>query len=161
MDEKRAARADVEKGSYRVERLRPEHRQDWERLYAGYAAFYKVEQSPEMRATVWRWIFDGSNALEALVALDDSGRAVGLAHFRAMVRPLRAVVGGFLDDLFVEPGLRGSGVVDALMNALADVGRAKGWATIRWITAEDNYRARSFYDRISARTVFLTYEMKL
>jgi hypothetical protein len=38
---------------------------------------------------------------------------------------------------------------------------ASGWASIRRITAEDNYRARSFYDRISARTVFLTYEMKL
>jgi ribosomal protein S18 acetylase RimI-like enzyme len=144
--------------SYQVVRLRPEHRPDWERLYAGYAAFYKVEQTAEMRATVWRWIFDEDNELEALIAADASGRAVGLAHFRAM---LRAVVAGFLDDLFVEPGLRGSGVAQALMNALAEIGRANGWASIRWITAEDNYRARSFYDRISARTVFLTYEMKL
>jgi hypothetical protein len=47
------------------------------------------------------------------------------------------------------------------MDALADIGRAQGWATIRWLTAEDNYRARSFYDRIAARTAFLTYEMKL
>src|SRR5579862_2917152 len=120
-DERLTDTAGIEKRNYRVVRLAPEHRQDWERLYAGYAAFYKVEQTPEMRATVWRWIFDGSNALEALAAVDESGRAVGLAHFRAMVRPLRAVVGGFLDDLFVEPALRGSGVADALMNALADI----------------------------------------
>jgi ribosomal protein S18 acetylase RimI-like enzyme len=158
MTEKKRA---VDKRSYRVVRLRAEHRQDWERLYAGYAAFYKVEQTPEMREAVWRWIFDGSNALEALVAEDDAGRAVGLAHFRSMVRPLRAAIAGFLDDLFVEPALRGSGVVDALMTAMADIGRSRGWATIRWLTAEDNYRARSFYDRIAARTVFLTYEMKL
>ena len=31
------------------------------------------------------------------------------------------------------------------MDRLAEIGRAKGWASIRWITAEDNYRARSFY----------------
>jgi ribosomal protein S18 acetylase RimI-like enzyme len=151
----------IEKRNYRVVRLAPEHRQDWERLYAGYAAFYKVQQTAEMREVVWRWIFDGSNALEALVAVDDSGRAVGLAHFRAMVRPLRAVVGGFLDDLFVDPELRGGGAADALMSAMAEVGRSRGWGTIRWITAEDNYRARSLYDRMSTRTVFLTYEMKL
>ena len=30
-----------------------EHRDDWEKLYAGYAAFYRVDQTPEMRATVW------------------------------------------------------------------------------------------------------------
>ena len=153
--------AQVDKQSYRVVPLRPEHRPDWERLYAGYAAFYKVEQTPQMRETVWRWIFDEDNELEALAALDASGTAVGLAHFRPMLRPLRAAVGGFLDDLFVEPGLRGGGAAQALMDRLAEIGRAKGWASIRWITAEDNYRARSFYDRISARTVFLTYEMKL
>jgi ribosomal protein S18 acetylase RimI-like enzyme len=74
---------------------------------------------------------------------------------------LRAGIAGFLDDMFVEPGLRGTGVVQALMQKLAEVGRAKGWASIRWLTAEDNYRARAFYDTIAARTVFLTYEMKL
>lgn len=146
---------------YRVVPLRAEHRSDWERLFAGYAEFYKVAQTPEMRDAVWRWIFDPEHVVKALVAVDAKGRAVGLAHYRAMPRPLRGVVGGFLDDLFVEPGLRGKGVVQALMNALADVGRAQGWATIRWLTAEDNYRARSFYDHVATRTPFLTYEMKI
>jgi ribosomal protein S18 acetylase RimI-like enzyme len=147
--------------TYRVVPLAAEHRADWERLYAGYAAFYKVEQTEAMRATVWQWIFDERRELGALVAVDASGRAVGLAHYRAQLRPLRATIAGFLDDLFVEPELRGSGVVQALMRSLADIGRAQGWASIRWLTAEDNYRARGFYDTIAARTVFLTYEMKL
>ena len=146
---------------YRVVPLRLEHRSQWERLYAGYAAFYKVEQTAEMRRIVWRWIFDAENELEALVALDEDGGVVGLAHYRPLLRPLRATVGGFLDDLFVEPKLRGTGVAQALMQGLAEKGRAAGWSSIRWLTAEDNYRARSFYDQVAARTVFLTYEMKL
>lgn len=146
---------------YPVMPVKPEHRAEWERLFAGYAAFYKVDQTPQMRETVWQWIFDREHVVKGLVAVDATGKPVGLAHYRAMPRPLRAVTGGFLDDLFVEPSLRGSGVVQALMNALADIGRAQGWATIRWLTAEDNYRARGFYDRIAARTAFLTYEMKL
>jgi GNAT superfamily N-acetyltransferase len=141
--------------------LRPEHRPDWERLYAGYAAFYKVAQGLEMRDIVWRWIFEAEKELEALVAVDASGRVVGLAHYRPLLRPLRATVDGFLDDLFVDPARRGTGIAQALMRGLAEVGRARGWATIRWLTAEDNYRARAFYDQISSRTVFLTYEMKI
>jgi GNAT superfamily N-acetyltransferase len=146
---------------YRVIPLEPEHRAAWERLYAGYAAFYKVDQTAEMRAVVWEWIFDPASELEALVALDASDVPVGLAHYRPLLRPLRAQVAGFLDDLFVDPAHRGQGVATLLMNALADVGRSRGWPAIRWLTAEDNYRARSFYDQISSRTVFLTYEMRL
>jgi GNAT superfamily N-acetyltransferase len=146
---------------YRVIPLASEHRSDWERLYAGYAEFYKVEQSAAMRETVWQWIFDPKRELEAVVAVEGAGRAVGFAHYRPQPRPLRASIGGFLDDLFVEPGLRGTGVVQAIMQKLAEVGRAEGWTSIRWLTAEDNYRARGFYDTIAARTVFLTYEMKL
>ena len=104
---------------YRVVPLRSEHRAEWERLYAGYAAFYKVEQTPEMRDTVWRWIFDAGNELEALVAVDAAGALAGLAHYRPLLRPLRATVAGFLDDLFVEPKLRGTGVAQALMQGLA------------------------------------------
>ena len=61
-------------------------------------------------------------------------------------RPLSASTGGFLDDLFVDPTARGSGAADALIAALADEGRKQGWTVIRWITAEDNYRARALYE---------------
>jgi hypothetical protein len=70
--------------------LRPEYRADWERLFAGYAAFYKVPQTPQMRETVWQGIFDPGHEVKALVAVDREGRAAALAHYRAMPRPPRA-----------------------------------------------------------------------
>ena len=30
---------------------------------------------------------------------------------------------------------------------------------VRWITAEDNYRARGLYDKVAQRTSWLTYDM--
>lgn len=137
------------------------HRQDWERLYQQYANFYGVEQTPQMRARVWSWINDPAHEVEGLVAVDADGRAIGLAHFRPFARPLAAATGGFLDDLFVAPEARGSGAAQALLDALADIGRARGWSLIRWITADDNYRARAAYDRVSDRTKWLTYEIRL
>ena len=41
------------------------------------------------------------------------------------------------------------------------VGRERNWSVIRWITAEDNYRARSSYDKIATRTKWVTYDIKL
>lgn len=135
-------------------------RPEWERLYAGYAAFYKVTQTPEMRATVWGWLHDPAHQTRGFVA-EDQGRLIGLAHFRPFARPLSASTGGFLDDLFVDPAARGSGAADALIAAIADEGRKQGWTVIRWITAEDNYRARALYDRVAEKTKWATYDIKL
>ena len=145
----------------RVVPLGPEHRDDWERLYGGYAAFYQVEQTPEMRDRVWGWLQAPDHEVEGLAALGEDGCAIGLAHFRAFARPLAASTGGFLDDLFVDPAARGSGAAQALIEAVAKVGRERGWSVIRWITAEDNYRARAAYDRLAARTKWVTYDIKL
>ena len=135
-------------------------RPEWERLYAGYAAFYKVTQTPEMRATVWGWLHDPAHQTRGLVA-EEEGRLIGLAHFRPFARPLSASTGGFLDDLFVDPAARGAGAADALIAALADEGRKQGWTVIRWITAEDNYRARALYDRVAEKTKWATYDLRL
>ncbi len=133
----------------------------WDRLYQGYAAFYKVEQTAEMRDTVWSWLMDENHELEGLVAVGADDAPLGLAHFRAFARPLRAASGGFLDDLFVGPEARGLGVADALIKAVAAEGSKRGWSIIRWITADDNYRARSVYDRLAERTAWVTYDIKL
>lgn len=131
----------------------------WERLYAGYAAFYAVSQTPQMRATVWGWLHDPAHALQGLVAEMD-GALIGLAHFRAFDRPLSASTGGFLDDLFVDPQARGSGAAAGLIAAVKALAAARGWSVVRWITAENNYRARGLYDRLADRTKWVTYDIK-
>lgn len=136
----------------------PEDRAGWERLYEGYAAFYRVEQAAAMREVVWAWIAAGE--IEALVA-ERAGALVGLAHFRAFRRPLSASTGGYLDDLFVDPAARGAGVAEALIDAVAAQGRAQGWSVIRWITADDNHRAQRVYDRCAERTGWVTYDIRL
>ncbi|MFC3181225.1 GNAT family N-acetyltransferase [Cypionkella sinensis] len=132
----------------------------WAQLYAGYAAFYGVAQTEEMRATVWGWLMDTNHGTEGLVA-ELEGVVVGITHYRAFARPLSASVGGFLDDLFVGPEARGSGAAEALIAGVADVGRGRGWTLIRWITADDNYRARGLYDRVADKTKWVTYDIKL
>jgi GNAT superfamily N-acetyltransferase len=144
-------------------KIRPVGGQDragWEALYKGYADFYRVEQTAEMRERVWSWLMDAGHEVEGLVAEAPQG-LVGLAHFRPFARPIAASVGGFLDDLFVSPDMRGQRVADLLIEAVAAEGRERGWSIVRWITAEDNYRARGVYDRLAARTNWVTYDIRL
>lgn len=134
---------------------------DWRRLYEAYATFYKRPMDDAIAGRVWGWIHDPAQVLEALVARTAQGRLVGLAHFRAMPRPLTGSMAGFLDDLFVDPTCRGTGTADRLITAVADLGRARGWTIIRWLTADDNYRARGVYDRLATRTGWITYQIDL
>lgn len=131
----------------------------WRRLFNGYATFYKREMNDAIAATVWGWIHDPKHVMECLLAKTADGRVVGLAHVRAFPRPSLGVHAGFLDDLFVDPEFRGQGVVDELMRALRELAAERGWSQIRWITADDNYRARSVYDRLGRRTHWITYDM--
>lgn len=134
---------------------------DWRRLYEGYATFYKVPMNDAIAERVWGWINDPSHVLEAFVAKTPGGRVVGLAHFRAMPRPLSGTTAGFLDDLFVDPEFRGGRVAHRLITTMADLARQRGWTIIRWLTADDNYRARGVYDKLARRTMWITYQMDL
>jgi hypothetical protein len=60
--------------------------------------------------------------------------------------------------LYVEPDARGEGAGTALIEAINQVGRAAGGGTIRWITAADNLTAQRVYNRIAAKTTWVTYE---
>jgi ribosomal protein S18 acetylase RimI-like enzyme len=133
------------------------HRAEWMVLYTAYAEYYKVEQSQEMRDRTWSWIIDGK--IICLMALDENDHPVGFAHIREFLRPLSSTVAGYLDDLFVDPATRGSGVVNLLFDAAKALGGEKNWSVIRWITRDDNYRGRSVYDRVATRTNWVTYDL--
>ena len=142
-----------------IRSLAPGDRLDWERLYRGYADFYRVETSAEKLATLFDWLMDAAHPCNGLVAVAEDGAIAGLAHYRAMPSPLRGAEVGFLDDLFVDLDRRGSGVGEALLRHLDEISASRGWGVVRWITRDNNYRARGLYDRLSHRSDWITYDM--
>jgi GNAT superfamily N-acetyltransferase len=149
-----------ESRSFRIRPVQPGDRAGWDILYQGYARFYRVDQTPEMRDRVWGWLHDPAHSTEGLVAEETDGRLIGLAHFRPFARPLSATTGGFLDDLFVAPDARGRGAAEVLIAELRTIAAQRGWSVLRWITAEDNARARVLYDRVATKTGWVTYDLK-
>ena len=142
-----------------IDPVRAADRPRWHELFEGYAAFYQVELTDADYDRVWSWIHDPSRGTRCLVVREaPDAPPFGLAHYRAYDSPLRGS-SGFLDDLFVDPARRGTGAADALLAELARIAAEEGWDAVRWNTAENNYRARSVYDRHAEKTVFLTYRM--
>ena len=133
-------------------------RQVWGGLYAAYAQFYQVQQTEDMRAKVWTWLMDPSSEVRGLVA-EQGGSLVGIAHYRPFMRPLAAASGLFLDDLFVIPEARGTGAAAALIDAVKDEAKTQGHSVVRWITAQDNARARGLYDKVASATEWVTYDL--
>ncbi len=134
---------------------------EWKSLYRAYGKFYNMPLDQKTLDTVWSWIFDSKNPFYALIAKDEQGNGVGLMHYREMPSPLRGTVVGFLDDLYIQPHYRGNGAIDAMFDALNDAAKAHGWPFVRWITAENNYRARAVYDRVATKTHWQTYQMDI
>ena len=131
----------------------------WEKLYKGYADFYKVEMNDKILQTIWSWLHDKSHDVEGLV-YEVEDKIIGLAHYRRMPSPLRGQYIGFLDDLFVDPKYRGQKIGEKLINQMKEISISRGWNLVRWITRNDNIKAKSLYDRVSEKTTWDVYELK-
>jgi GNAT superfamily N-acetyltransferase len=88
------------------------------------------------------------------------GKIVGIAHYRAMPRPLKGQYMCFLDDLFVEPNYRGQKIAQKLIKYLKSLSKTNNWCGIRWITHSSNENAKRLYDKIANNTGFDLYELK-
>ena len=142
-----------------IRELKPDDKVEWEKLFKGYGDFYKAPINNEILTTVWSWLFDKNHVVNG-ICYEIEGKIVGIAHYRSMPRPLKGEYIGFLDDLFVDPKYRGQKIGEKLINKMKEISKSKGWNLVRWITRNDNIRAKSLYNRVSEKTNWDVYELK-
>ena len=131
-------------------------------LMRGYCDFYEVAPGDDALVGLSRALLaaperDGIQ----LLARDGTGAPVGFAtiywSWSTTDGPGRLAI---MNDLFVAPQARGTGVADALIAACRDRARAHGAIALQWETAPDNTRAQAVYDRAGAvRSQWLTYTL--
>lgn len=144
---------------FRIQPLGEDDKAEWRQLFDAYAEFYKVPMNDGIADTVWSWLLDPGHVLEGFLARDERGKAAGIVHIRACPDPLGGCENGFLDDMYVIPEHRGSGVADSLFETLRKLAGERGWPEIHWITQHFNKRARAFYDRYtSGPSEFILYQ---
>ena len=142
-----------------IRKITIKDKENWKKLYKGYADFYKSQINDKILDTVWSWLMDENHEVKGIVYEVD-GNLTALAHYRAMPRPLKGKYIGFLDDLYVDPTYRNQKIGKKLMNKIKVISKSENWDLVRWITRQDNIKAKTLYDKISEKTNWDVYEMK-
>ena len=138
--------------------IQKKHYEVWIELYHKYAEYYQVDIPKDNFDLTWKWLTSENYPFWGILADVDS-KIVGFAHFRSLPSPLDSCEVGFLDDLFVLQEYRGKKIGYSLIEKVHQIGKSKNWPYINWITKDDNYKARTLYDKISTKTDWNFYEL--
>src|SRR4051794_18135815 len=132
-------------------------------LVRAYAEFYEADPTDEgLRGMCLALISDPDEDGVLLAGCDEGGQVVGFAAMGWKWSSLRGAKVGYLEDLYVHPEARGSGLADELIAVCADRARERAAPVLMWLTQPHNRRARTVYDRIGATGEDLVeYELEL
>src|SRR5919201_467105 len=120
-------------------------------LVRAYADFYESDPPEEGLARMCMALIDDPAVEGVLLAgCNGDGAVVGFAAMAWKWSSLRGAKVGYLEDLYVAPRARGSGLADALIAACAERAREGGAPALLWLTRPDNHRARAVYERVGA-----------
>jgi GNAT superfamily N-acetyltransferase len=105
-----------------------------------------VQVTPE---TLHPHLFGDKPVVEALVA-EAGGAVVAFALFFTNFSTFLARPGLYLEDLYVQPALRGSGIGKALLERLGAIAVERGYGRFEWSVLDWNQNAIRFYEKMGA-----------
>ncbi len=136
-------------------------RDEWRELWDGYLTFYDAALGEATIEATFARLTTAGSGLHAALARDDAGRAIGLVHWLTHPATWTITDYCYLEDLFVSPDARGTGVGRALIEHVRLWAEQNGSAKVYWLTAESNAAARDLYDRVATRSGFIHYQIPL
>lgn len=142
-----------------VRLLRADDELAWRRLWAGYLEFYQSTLPDAVTDATWTKLTGGDAAFLGTVAELD-GEVVGIANSVLHATTWSESLFCYLNDLYVDPEVRGKGIGKLLIDDLLAKAEAQGWARVYWSTKEDNAVARRLYDRYGEADGFVRYARK-
>ena len=119
-------------------------------LMRGYCDFYEVAPSDEALLALSRALIADLEREGVQLIARNEGHAVGFATIFWSWATTSAERIGVMNDLFVAPEARGTGLAAALIEACRAECAARGAGKLTWQTAPDNTAAMKVYDRVGA-----------
>jgi GNAT superfamily N-acetyltransferase len=143
-----------------IRAIEEKDKDQWLKLWAGYLEFYKSTISSEQTELTWKRLINNEQKMFGFVAESEEG-VIGFTH--CLFRPSTWTETDYcyLEDLFVDPSIRGKGVGRALMSKVVELAKEKNSKRVYWTTQEFNKTARVLYDSIIPVSEFVQYRLPL
>lgn len=130
---------------------------EWRRLWRAYLEYYETVLPDETYDVYFeRLLGDDPMDYNGLIAEVD-GKPVGLTHYLFHRHGWKVENTCYLQDLYADPEVRGTGVGRALIEAVYKAADRAGAPSVYWLTQDFNAEARKLYDRIGTLTPFIKY----
>jgi GNAT superfamily N-acetyltransferase len=144
----------------KIRAIEEKDKDQWLKLWAGYLEFYKSTILPEQTELTWKRLINNELKMFGFVAENEDG-VIGFTH--CLFRPSTWTETDYcyLEDLFVDPNIRGKGVGRALMEKVVEFAKQKESKRVYWTTQEFNKTARVLYDSITPVSEFVQYRLPL
>lgn len=132
----------------------------WLPLWKAYLTFYKTELTDAVTQSTWTRFLDSAEPTHAALAWQD-GKAVGMVHFIYHRSNWSIHWSCYLQDLFVAPDQRGTGVGRKLIEYVYATAKKDGADKVHWLTHQTNATAIALYERIAERPGFIQFRKPL
>lgn len=137
--------------------LEPQDKDGWAALWTAYLAFYETSRPQDIFDLYFdRLLGSDPQDYSCLIALQDD-EPVGLAHFLFHRHGWSEENVCYLQDLYVAPETRGTGLGRKLIEAVYAAADDAGAPSVYWLTQDFNATARQLYDRVGQKTPFIKY----
>jgi GNAT superfamily N-acetyltransferase len=136
----------------------------WLPLWDGYNAFYgrhgETGLDLNITQTTWGRFLNKNEPVNAFVA-EQNGQLVGLVHFIFHRSTSRLNDVCYLQDLYVNKDLRGTGIGRQLIQAVYNAALKAESTRVYWQTQDSNTAGRALYDKVAKHLGFIVYSHEL
>ena len=129
----------------------------WADLWRAYLAFYETELPDAVYDNTFARILSPEHPKQNGFLALENGLPVGLVHYIYHPHNWREEDVCYLQDLYADPSVRGTGIGRKLIEAVYAQADADGCPGVYWLTQDFNHTARQLYDRIANKTPFIVY----
>jgi len=137
--------------------------EEWRSLWRGYLEYYETTLPDSIYATTFERMLAGNagapNEFRGIIARVE-GKASGLSHFVYHRHGWKVENVCYLQDLYVDPSVRGTGLGRRLIESVYADADAEGCPSVYWLTQDFNAAGRQLYDRVGVLTPFIKYARK-
>jgi GNAT superfamily N-acetyltransferase len=132
----------------------------WLELFHGYISFYESHLTEEQYEVTWTRLLDPTSKIFGLVAILND-EIVGIAHYLFHPSTWSLQDHCYLQDLFVDPQIRGLGVGRKLIQQVYEIALKEGSPRLYWVTKASNLQARALYDSFVPVSDMVQYRMPI